>query len=73
MLILQPSPKAKQIPKHKYHDTKRDAPLKIGILDGSKFPSLRENVVDLDVGYLHTIKVMALNKLKFKNFKIIYF
>ena len=59
MLVLQKSAKAKQIPKHKFHDTKRDAPLKISVQDGGKFPDLKENVIELDTGHFHTIRVTA--------------
>ena len=61
-LVLQESLAAKRIPKHNYHDTKRDAPLKISIQDKRQFPSLQRNVIELDVGYLHHILVsVALN------------
>ena len=56
-LILQESLAAKKIPKHRHHDKKREAPLKIAIQDGRQFPTLQRNFLNLDVGYFHHVLV----------------
>lgn len=60
-LILQPSDAVEEWPQDQYVEKKARNALRLAIQDSRSFPSLNENLVQLDEGYSHRILVRASN------------